>query len=63
MSHPNESTLEEVALDWLCGLDYTIAHGPDLAPGEAGAERASYGDVVLEGRLRESLWRLQVGSV
>lgn len=55
---PKESTLEEIVLGWLCGLGYPIAHGPDLAPGEAGAEQASYGGVVLEGRLRESLWRL-----
>ena len=56
--NPNESTLEEVTLDWLRDLNYTIAHGPDLAPGEAGAERGTYGDVVLEGRLRDSLRRL-----
>jgi len=61
MSLPNESTLEEACLDWFRGLGYAVAHGPDLVPGEARAERSSYGDVILEGRLRESLWRLNAG--
>jgi hypothetical protein len=32
--------------------------GPELAPGEPGAERASFGDVVLVGRLRGEIHRL-----
>ena len=32
---PNESTLEEACLDWFRDLGYAVAHGPDLAPGEA----------------------------
>jgi type I restriction enzyme R subunit len=61
LATPNESTLEEACLDWFRDLGYAVAHGPDLAPGEARAERSSYGDVILEGRLREALWRLNVG--
>jgi len=55
-----ESTVEEAALRWLEGLDFTLAHGPDIAFGRPGAERSdpTYRDVVLEWRLREALVRL-----
>jgi hypothetical protein len=33
----------------------TSIHGPDIAPDEPASERASYGDVVLRGRLEEAL--------
>ena len=52
-----ESVVEEAALAWLEGLGYTILHGPDIAPGEPFAERDDYGQVVLEGRLRQVLQR------
>jgi type I restriction enzyme R subunit len=58
MSYLNESIVEEAALTWFAELGYTVAHGPHLAPGEAAAERDSFGDVVLVGRLRDSIWRL-----
>ncbi len=54
----NESIVEEAALDWLNELGYAIGHGPHLAPGEPAAERDSFGDVVLVGRLREAIHRL-----
>ncbi len=54
----NESIVEEAALDWLRELGYAIGHGPHLAPGEPAAERDSFGDVVLVGRLREAIHRL-----
>lgn len=53
-----ESTVEEAALEWFGELGYAIGHGPEMAPGESGSERLSYGEVALEGRLREALWRL-----
>jgi type I restriction enzyme R subunit len=53
-----ESVVEAAALEWLAELGYTIAHGPDFAPGEAGSERATFGAVALEGRLRSSLSKL-----
>lgn len=53
-----ESTVEEAALEWFGELGYAIGHGPEMAPGESGSERVSYGEVALEGRLREALWRL-----
>ncbi len=54
----SESTVEAVALDWLGSLGWTVLHGPDIAPDTPGAERADYGEVVLHGRLRSALARL-----
>jgi type I restriction enzyme R subunit len=55
-----ESVVEEAGLDWLQALGWSIAHGPEIAAGEPRAERADpgYRDVVLEGRLRKALARL-----
>ncbi|KAB2907522.1 MAG: type I restriction endonuclease subunit R, partial [Dechloromonas sp.] len=53
-----ESTVEELALEWFGALGYTVGHGPHIAPGEPAAERGSFGDVVLVGRLREAIRRL-----
>ncbi len=53
-----ESVVEEAALEWFGALGYEVLAGPTLAPGEPAAERASYEQVVLDGRLRESLRRL-----
>jgi type I restriction enzyme R subunit len=53
-----ESTVEEAALSWLRDLGYSIGYGPTMAPGEAEAERDSFGDVVLVGRLRDAILRL-----
>lgn len=54
----NESHIEEATLEWLGELGYAIGHGPDMAPGESAAERESFSDVVLKGRLREAIHRL-----
>ena len=54
----NESILEEAALEWFAELGYAIGHGPHTAPGEPAAERGSFADVVLAGRLRDAIWRL-----
>ena len=61
MSAFTESLVEEAALDWLRGLGYAVAYGPDLAPGEPATERAGFGDVLLLGRLRAALVRLNPG--
>ncbi|MGE3578211.1 MAG: type I restriction endonuclease subunit R [Vicinamibacterales bacterium] len=60
MSGFTESIVEDAALAWLKALGYTVLHGPDIAVGEPGAERSdpNYRDVVLEGRLRQALARL-----
>ena len=53
-----ESIVEQATLAWLESLGWRIAHGPAIAPDAPCAERADYGDVVLEGRLRDALARL-----
>ena len=39
-------------------VGYSVARGSDLAPGEAKAERDSFGNVVLLGRLRNAIDRM-----
>lgn len=53
-----ESHVEEAALEWLEDLGYAIAHGPDISPDGAAPERENYGQVMLTGRLRAALARL-----
>jgi len=53
-----ESVVEEAALEWFGALGYAVVAGPSIAPGEPAAERTSYEQVLLEGRLREALRRL-----
>jgi type I restriction enzyme R subunit len=51
--------VEDAALGWFQELGYAVAHGPQLAPGEPAAEREfAFSDVVLVGRLREAIRRL-----
>jgi type I restriction enzyme R subunit len=54
----NESIVEDAALEWFGELGYAVGHGPHLAPGEPAAERESFSEVVLVGRLREAIRRL-----
>ena len=54
----SESTVEVVTLDCLLSLDWVAAHGPDIAPDTATAERADYGEVLLVSRLRSALAQL-----
>src|SRR2546422_11780565 len=62
MSHSSfsESVVEDAALAWLGGLGWQTKHGPEIAHGEPGAERAdpAYRDVILARRLREALTKL-----
>ena len=53
-----ESEVEDAALEWLEGLGWNVAYGPDIASDAAGSERADYTAVVLEQRLRDALNRL-----
>jgi type I restriction enzyme R subunit len=53
-----ESTIEQAALDWLQDLGYACAFGPDLAPDGPAPERENYEDVILFGRLRDAIARL-----
>ena len=54
----NESIVEDAALEWFRELGFAVGHGPHLAPGEPAAERDSFGEVVLVGRLRHAIRRL-----
>jgi type I restriction enzyme, R subunit len=55
MTGLTEAIVEEAALGWFQELGYAVLPGPQLAPGEPAAERESFGDVVLVGRLREAI--------
>ena len=54
----SESDVEAATLEYLEGLGWQTAHGPDIGPNAAGEERADYGSVILERRLRDALTRL-----
>jgi type I restriction enzyme R subunit len=54
----NESHVEEAALAWLRETGWSVVHGPDIAPDMPGAERRDFGEVILTGRLRAALARL-----
>lgn len=53
-----ESDVEELALAQLAALGYDCINGEDIAPEEPAAERASFGEVILRGRLEEAIRRL-----
>ena len=54
----SEDDVEQLAMLHFAQLGYEQAHGPDIAPDEPASERASYGDVILRGRLEAALHRL-----
>jgi type I restriction enzyme R subunit len=58
MPYLYESTIEEMAIAELQSLGYTYISGVDLAPDAPNPERASYGDVLLVGRLEAALTKL-----
>jgi type I restriction enzyme, R subunit len=55
---PLESGLEAAVLELLRELGWQVEYGPEIAPGESAAEREDYREVVLSGRLREAVVRL-----
>ena len=56
-----EDQLEQETLGWLADVGYALAYGPNLAHDGATPERASYRDVILVGRLRAAVARLNPG--
>ena len=58
MTTLREAEVEQATLDWLEGLGWQVAHGPDIAPDAPNAERHDYGQVVLERRLRGAVAEL-----
>jgi type I restriction enzyme R subunit len=55
---PTESDLEFLVLEYLRDTGWSLVYGPDIAPGEPGAERVDYRDVVIAGRLHAAVVRL-----
>ncbi len=53
-----ESVVEEAAIEWLEELGWCHVSGPVLASDGASPERESYATIVLEGRLRSALGRI-----
>jgi len=53
-----ESHVEEAALAWLAELGYGTANGLEIGPDGSKPERGAYHDVVLAGRLRAAIARL-----
>ena len=53
-----ESVVEEATIDWLAGIGWTFAYGPDIAPEALAAERGNYDEVMLKERLQAALSRL-----
>jgi type I restriction enzyme R subunit len=53
-----ESVVEQAALAWFEAIGWAVRLGAEMAPGEPLAERADYGQVVLERHLRDALARL-----
>ncbi|MBS9536733.1 type I restriction endonuclease subunit R [Micrococcus luteus] len=62
MSTFNENVVELAALEHFAELGYRRVHAPEIAPGEPDAERDSYEDVVLWGRLRDALRRINTSA-
>ena len=58
MTTITEADVEQAAMDWLEGLGWRVAHGPDIAPDTPDAERPDYGEVLLERRLWDALSEL-----
>jgi type I restriction enzyme R subunit len=54
----NESTVELAALEYLRQLGWSTAFGPAIAPDVPAAERSSYEQVFLYGRLRAAATRI-----
>lgn len=56
-----EDALEQETLAWFAELGYSVLHGPDIAPDGNNPERDDYRQVVLAGRLRAALHKLNPG--
>ena len=53
-----EAHVEDANLEWLSWLGWPVAHGPDIGPDGKSPERASYGDVLLLGRLKAAIAKI-----
>jgi type I restriction enzyme R subunit len=55
---PTEAEFETVFLEELSGLGWAVVRGHELDPGSPASERGDFREVVLKGRLRRSIQRL-----
>ncbi len=53
-----EDQLEQLCLSWFQAQGYDIIYEPDIAPDAPQPERPDYNTVVLQGRLRDALQRI-----
>ena len=53
-----ESDLEIATLEWLEELGYSVVFGPSIAPDGEAPERLSHKDVLLSGRLRSEVAKI-----
>lgn len=59
MRNLNEDTLtEQPVIEWLKEMGYDYEFGPDLAPGQILGERDDFREVILAGRLKRAIRRL-----
>ena len=56
----DEQTFENATIQWFEDLGYETAFGPDISPDGERPERERYSDVILIGRLRSSLKRINL---
>jgi type I restriction enzyme, R subunit len=56
-----EDQLEQETLGWLADVGYSVLKGPDIAPDGLAPERDNYRQVILTGRLRAAIDRLNPG--
>lgn len=61
MNYLDEAQAEIATVGYFRDLGYGYVHGPTLAPDGDAPERADYGQVVLVGRLRAALRRINAG--
>ena len=53
-----EATIEDATLSWFEELGYSVLHGGTHRSRRDAGRASSYGDVVLVGRLRQALTRI-----
>jgi type I restriction enzyme R subunit len=54
----SEQTVEDAVMAWLHDLGYGTAFGPDISPGGSHPERRAFNEVLLVGRLKAALKRI-----
>ncbi len=54
----NEGVVEEACLGYFAELGYSTVHAPIIGPGGGSQERTTWADVILEGRLRSAIARI-----